>query len=759
MAKLRDLLGELLMPALLFGTALGFRALPLPTVVTRNAGIQPFGDNAFYHLRRIQYAAVNPADFLSTDRYLNFPHGGQPIWPPTLDWLLAQLVRLAGVAGDPAVMERLLVWVPPVIGASMVVALYGIARHYFNARVSFLAAALLCFLPSHTWYSQIGFVDHHVAIAFVTTLLLGSGTALLGQGQETSTPTSACLGRATLLGVAMAASLLVWPGTLLYVAIVQLAFAILVLTAATRESAIGWARTVAFAHFIACIAVAPWSAGNHWDRWSSFSPVVLSNFQPMWFAACALGFALLSELWRLKAGAETWLGRSLSALAIATTGLLVALLLLPELSEALGQGWAWLSMEESARVSVAESAPLFRAGSTRVQELLTRFVYLTPMALALVAWDRRRSLTPSLRLLFGWGIVLFLATLMQRRFVNSASVVYALFLAAALDIVFRRLVWRAAWPLPARTAAVAIFAAMVGWALWPSLASYGVDLVNLQRASRDEPLRLLEAKRIGLLKTAAAAWLRRLSPETVGFFDRALQPEYAVLAPRSDGHVIEYAGRRPVVQGDFGNNFSGANFELADRYYASDSETEAVSVLEEIGARYVVASAAEIPARIGSYGPRSMFARLSLPQDEPARSVGSDRLQSQVPVTRLAHHRLIYETPALDGTRGEARSYYKLYELVIGARVEGSAPPGTRVEARLRLSAEPKGELLFLAVAEAGASGRYALTVPYPNEPFSEGMRSADSYTLVSALGETSFRVSEAAVRGGEVVEGPSLAR
>jgi hypothetical protein len=91
--------------------------------------------------------------------------------------------------------------------------------------------------------------------------------------------------------------------------------------------------------------------------------------------------------------------------------------------------------------------------------------------------------------------------------------------------------------------------------------------------------------------------------------------------------------------------------------------------------------------------------------------------------------------------------------------VEGSAPPGTRVETRLRLSAEPGGELLFVAVAEASASGRYALTVPYPNEPFSEGMRSADSYRLLSALGETSFRVSDAAVRGGSVIEGPSLAR
>jgi hypothetical protein len=138
---------------------------------------------------------------------------------------------------------------------------------------------------------------------------------------------------------------------------------------------------------------------------------------------------------------------------------------------------------------------------------------------------------------------------------------------------------------------------------------------------------------------------------------------------------------------------------------------------------------------------------------------GSGSTKREVPATYLAHHRLIYQTPQLAGLTSEVRSHYKLYEVVPGARVEGSAPPGTRVEARLRLLAEPNGGLLFRAVSEADASGRFALTVPYPNEPFSDYIRSADSYELVSPLGRASFRVSEAAVRGGDVVEGPLLRR
>ena len=66
-------------PLLLFAAALAVRALPYPTVFTAGYGIQPFGNDAYYHLRRIQYAVVNPGEFLSFDRYLNFPHGAQAI--------------------------------------------------------------------------------------------------------------------------------------------------------------------------------------------------------------------------------------------------------------------------------------------------------------------------------------------------------------------------------------------------------------------------------------------------------------------------------------------------------------------------------------------------------------------------------------------------------------------------------------------------------------------------------------------------------
>jgi dolichyl-diphosphooligosaccharide--protein glycosyltransferase len=492
--------------------------------------------------------------------------------------------------------------------------------------------------------------------------------------------------------------------------------------------------------------------------WGEFSPVVLSNFQPMWFAACAAGFALLSSLWARNIASETAIDRSLAALALAGAGLGVALLVLPELSAGVLQSWDWFSKDEAFQASVAESAPLFRAPARRVQELFSRLVYVTPLAIGLLVWEKGRSARPAFWFLLCWASVLFVATLTQRRFMNSASVVYSLTMALALTVAFQRIALLGRQTPLLRAAATVAFAAVLGWSLLPVFTSYGLDLVNLQRSVRGETLQLARIKRVLLLKTAAAYWLRRVSPSTSGYFDQSVEPEYSVLTPWSDGHVFRYRARRPVNQDNFGNDVGSENFELAERYYSLPNEAEAVAILEQMGARYVVASAIEV-RRVGGYGLRSMFARLSLPEGGPKRELGRGDEARRLAVTRLVHHRLIYETAPFEGAPGDGRSYYKLYELVPGARVSGSAPAGTLLEARLSLFPALGGELLFVTAAQTDASGRYSLTVPYPNARFSEGVRSGEFYSLNSPAGSAQFTVSERAVRSGEAVEGPSLAQ
>ena len=62
---------------------------------------------------------------------------------------------------------------------------------------------MIALLPSQVWYSHLGFVDHHAAVALATTGLLGAAMALFAVlPEDPRTPR-----RSVWLGVAMAAAL------------------------------------------------------------------------------------------------------------------------------------------------------------------------------------------------------------------------------------------------------------------------------------------------------------------------------------------------------------------------------------------------------------------------------------------------------------------------------------------------------------------------------------------------------------------------
>ncbi|SVD86227.1 uncharacterized protein METZ01_LOCUS439081, partial [marine metagenome] len=91
-----------------------------------------FGNDAYYHVRRIWYSVVHFPEVLQRDPYMNFPEGGQPIWTPTFDWLVAAGVRLGLGLPEQEAMEAWIIWIPPVLGALTVVALYFLALRYFS---------------------------------------------------------------------------------------------------------------------------------------------------------------------------------------------------------------------------------------------------------------------------------------------------------------------------------------------------------------------------------------------------------------------------------------------------------------------------------------------------------------------------------------------------------------------------------------------------------------------------------------------------
>jgi dolichyl-diphosphooligosaccharide--protein glycosyltransferase len=738
---------------LLFALAAAVRTIQWPTVLPVE-GLYPPEPDAYYHLRRIWYSVVNFPDLLTFDPYLNFPHGANVIWTPPFDWLLALGTRLTVGASEIRAMERLVAWAPVVLGGMTVVTVYGLGRRFVSQRAGLLAGILLAFLPAHFNYSRLGFVDHHAAVAWWSTLLLWSAMAFVSRGPEHGAEASPGRRQTLALGLALGGSPLLWPGALLHVGLVETGLVFRGLGLVGARAAGAFCLRLALAHALACVIVAPFGLFRDSATWGAFTPLVLSNFQPLWFAAAAAWFLCLGLLSRTRLGA-TRLRRAVLAVALGGLGLAAALVAVPELLDRVLQASGWFQKDEHFQLFVAELRPLF-VGPKGFDPTLARrgfsdLVLCLPVLFGIVAWRQRR---PELRLFLWWTAALFGIAASQQRFSNSFSVAFALLVAAALD--------RGAEMLSPRLrgrrglAALAATLTLLGLALAfrPAATRYRHDLVNLVRVARGERPVIDSWSRMNRVRAWTAQWLGRNSPATSGFLDTSAAPEYAVLSAWADGHAIRYLAERAPVQDNFGVYGGRENFERAETYFAAESEAEALAVAEDLGVRYVVVRGGGSGHSRGYTG-RSLFQQLFR-----LRGVGTrnhPRARSGLELGPLLHHRLVFESPPFPGINDGTPRVFSIYEIVPGARIAGHAQAGERVTTRLVLRLRAGDAFVFEQAVRADDQGRYELVLPYPSQRFSPDVLPTGPYEITAGARTATLVVSDAAVRAGARLEGPDL--
>ena len=710
------------------------RALPWRTVLERELVI-PYGGDAFYHLRRTAFSAARFPASLDFDPYIHFPAGARPIWTPVFDWVLALLLRpWAGSEPGPS-LERAAMWVPPLLGALTVGVVYRLARRNFGPVHAPLAAGTLAVLSGHFWYSQIGFLDHHAAVALCAAWLLACGLAWVSRPPRRAS--------AAALGLAVGLSLLVWPGALLHAGLVLAGCWLEALVRADRREARIRAGQLALAAAVACAAVLPLAAGTRWPQWGRMSPVVLGGFQPWALASLALlGLGCRIAWGRAFAGASRP-RRAASACGLGLALLALGLLAAPGLAEGAGDAWRWLARREAFQAQVGESQPLFASPDGTSAEVaavrLSLFAFALPAVWVLAVRAARRPEAAALRLLVVWSLGLGAATLAQRRFFDSFAIAVALLLAWTFVEAWRRL--PAGWRRR-RRAAVAGFAGLWAALLAPSLASYRPHWENERRAALGLPLEVSARRFDDRVLLETALWMRSGTPPTSGWLEAGARPEYGVIGPWEAGHAIEYAARRPAVVDGFGDDLGPENMERAERYFRA-AEPEALEIAASLRARYAL-----VAADFGWTGPRpgpgSLFRSLHVRDGSAA---------GRWPAA--GGHRLVYESgPPAAGAR---RALYKVFEIVAGARIEGRAAPGARVALELPLRTNRGRAFAYRAAAEADAAGRYAFRVPYASGGAAGAVEAGGAYRLACQGERADVAVSEASVREGRAVAGPDL--
>ncbi len=753
----RSVPAGILTSATLFAIAFAVRALPWRTTFGEER-VYLFGNDAYYHLRRILYASVQFPGVLDHDAYVAFPYDWVSPWPPFYDVAIALLTRPFAEPGDAAAIERIAVWIPVLLGAATVVVLHRLALRCFDSRVALAAALLLTVLSAHFWFSQIGFVDHHAAVAWLSTLLLASAMRWLHGFAERPTLRGAIWRGAFVTGILQAGSLLIWTGSLLHVGIVQAAFFAYLLARARRSDAIRFALAMAAMEGAALLGLLL----GYMGRLSSGSFSMASGV-PSALQCTLLGGAMclsvgLAALWRATPAGRSRATRVASCLAIALLLAGVAAATLPRVVGGVHEAWSLFMARNPFMQSVVESSPLLVSNGSldfSAAELrLSRLFHLVPILFVTALWWVRSQRWQAPLLLFLWWFAaLYLATLVQLRFMNSFSPAFALIQGWGCVTATRWLCRHAGASRVRRMAVGSLVLLLLAAALQPMYPTYRHHLANQVAALAREPV--LMTHRLLMMRSLIrlGGWLQANTPPTSGYLNASEHPEYGILSAWTIGHVLRYEARRPVVRDNF-----GTNLRVGRRYFGSRQRAANLR-LERLKARYVVIQwevMFEDPERILTPYPHTVANHLYFHDGSEVREAHDGR--GLAAIGALERHRLVYESLRIPGVGSREIARFKVFEFVHGALVTGRTVPGTRVLASLRLRTNQDREFWYRATTVGDNRGRYALRLPYANRGAPPAVRPDPHYTLTCLLVRSArVVVGEEDVQEGREVPGPDL--
>lgn len=750
----------------LFLLGLAIRSIQYPRVFS-GVGVQlPYAGDAYYHLRRIWYSVARFPEALPFDRYVSFPDGAQIHWPSAFDWTIAALIRPFVDPTDQGAVEALAVWVPAVLGGAVSGLLALGTERLYGRAAGWCAGLVYSALPISFVYSQLGMIDHHVAIALLSTVMLWLASWMFCVDDRAHSGSAALHTRSThlavALGLSMAITVATWPGALLHVAVIQVAMGARWLLAEDREVARARAIAFAIAQAVLAACIAPFGLGAAWRDYGAWSPLVLSNFQPAYYG-CAAAAVFIAQLLHERSALGASLGRRVaSCAALGGVGLLAALGAVPPLREAIFYAAGWFAQGEELLGIINEVRPILtRAGHFDLNFPLERFgagFVAFPLVWLALAWRAVRGRSAPHGLVLFWALAFFVLTLRQWRFGNTLGVVYAGLIGAVLADWLMGLRGRIASRPLRSVLEMGVAAILVGWTLVAWTHFYrplvSANLAALAPGPQQTVSPLPPGKQV---YDEAGRWMARNTPKTSGYLDREAQPEYGVLCEWSVGHLLRYRSERPMVQDNFGPFAGRESFESAWAYFEERDEAAAIAILERLRVRYVVSGLAgagslqglrrnAMAYRLGrALGSRTQFRR--------GRSLLGLSRHRLIHLTQWAPRGLPQQRPGKPGVAALG-----IWEIVSGAQIVGRADPGARVDLRLHLEMKSNARHVYRRMTLADERGEYRFVVPYPTDlPYSPAVRVIAAYRL--RRGETVARVPvrEEDVRSGAVVRGPDL--
>lgn len=185
------------------------RVIPQLDKVFVNGEVWFRGVDSWYHMRLVENMIANFPYPLYWDVHAVYPGGGQVGFYPLMHWGIAGLSRFVDY-------ELVGAFLPPILGALIIIPVYFLGKELFGRGVAFLACGLVAILPTELLHrSLLGFTDQHIleTLLMVTTILF---LVLAERRHHIVFP--------ILSGVFLGLYLLNWHGALFFVVILWIWF-------------------------------------------------------------------------------------------------------------------------------------------------------------------------------------------------------------------------------------------------------------------------------------------------------------------------------------------------------------------------------------------------------------------------------------------------------------------------------------------------------------------------------------------------------
>jgi oligosaccharyl transferase (archaeosortase A-associated) len=225
--------------AIFFGISLIFRTVLPHDQIFIGDWIKFSSIDAYYHMRLVDNLVHNFPSLTSFDPFFIYPGGINVSGVHFFDWLLAGIIWLVGL-GSPTqhTVNVVGVYFPAVLAALTIIPIYFIGKVLFNRWAGVIAAALVAILPGEFMgRSILGFTDQHIAetlFSMVAVLFLILAIKAAGQKKLTFEALrkrdwkiiTRPLVYSLLAGFFLGLYLITWIGGLLFVFIIVLYFII-----------------------------------------------------------------------------------------------------------------------------------------------------------------------------------------------------------------------------------------------------------------------------------------------------------------------------------------------------------------------------------------------------------------------------------------------------------------------------------------------------------------------------------------------------